>query len=354
MNTQRALVPEYRDPRTLAASARRSFVRACVAIDRHARNSSEGLPEEILRRHWRDDDAVRVLKAVSSPMDTSGFWQAQNTVVLPALAPASASAQLMRRGRTISLTGVHTVKIPYIGSSGRPATVPFVGEGQPASVVDLATSALTLGPVHKLMIAASLTEELQAASNESAEMIIGEALSIATTQQVDGALFSANAATASSPAGILAGLTPLTSTAAAGATGVAADLGKLAQAISAAGIDPSNMIVIASANNAVQIKVLSSPKFTNEVLTSVAIPDGTIVAVAAEGFVTAYGSDAVTVETTKDGAWHFDDSAPVAVVAGVPTRSLYQQALLGLKIRGACTWLVHPGAVASMTGCDWV
>jgi hypothetical protein len=55
----------------------------------------------------------RVLKAIISPTDTSTFWAAQPFVILPVLVPASAASRLMTAGRTISLAGVQTVKVPY-------------------------------------------------------------------------------------------------------------------------------------------------------------------------------------------------------------------------------------------------
>jgi len=38
---------------------------------------------------------------------------------------------------------------------------------------------------------------------------------------------------------------------------------------------------------------------------------------------------------------------------GVPTRSLFQTAGIGLKVRGKVAWVVHPGAVQYMTGANW-
>jgi hypothetical protein len=133
-----------------------------------------------------------VLRAISTPTGQQDFWQAQPSVILPTLAPSAAATRLMDRGRTISLAGVNTVRVPYIGASGRPPSVPLVGESQPAPNVNMITSSLVLGPVRKLLITTSLTVELEMAIGQTAEQIMSEALNIATTQQVDAALFSAN------------------------------------------------------------------------------------------------------------------------------------------------------------------
>jgi hypothetical protein len=346
-------IPLRPDVRAAHHVATRSFNRACVALVKSALNrGGEGYATDVLRREWRDDDAERVLKAVSSPTDTSAFWQASPSVILPALAPAAAATRLMQAGKALSLAGVNTVRIPYIGASGRPQE-PWVAEGAPGPVVQLVTSSLTLGPTHKFLIFTSLTEELQLASAATAEAVISETLSIAVAQSLDGALFSTAAGTSSSPPGILNGLTAIVSGGGTGAAGLAADIAKLAAAIASAGINAETMILITDAASAAKIKILASPKFDNEVWTSVNIPAGEVIAVVPEGFYTAYGASQVTVEISKQSTLHFDSTAPLPVVQGVPTRSLYQQGFLGLKARALATWLVHPGAVAYLTGAAW-
>ena len=349
-------IPFRPDPGAVRAAARGSFVRAVAAMALAKTNKSAGYPAEVLKRHWRDDDAERVLKAISSPTDTSSFLGTQSATILPALAPASASARLMRRGKTIDLSGVQTVKLPFISASGRPASVPWIAEGAPAHVVMMTTNALTLGPVHKLMVIATLTQELANAS--AAEQIIGDALSIATTQSLDVALFSNVAATAISPPGILNGLANLTSSGGTGVEGVADDVAKLAKSIANAGIDPSDMVLITNAEMAVKLEILSSPKFDNDVLTSVTIPDGWLIGIAPAGFVSAYGADAVSVEVSTVTTLHSEDTTPLPIIGdtgtpAAPSHSLYQQSHLALKVRGQCTWLTHPGSVSAMTACAW-
>jgi hypothetical protein len=103
---------------------------------------------------------------------------------------------------------------------------------------------------------------------------------------------------------------------------------------------------------------LASPKFDAEVASSIAIPDGTVIAAVPEGFAVAYGSGAVSVETSNVATLHSDDLAPLAIIGAdgtmaAPSRSMFQQSHIGLKVRAAATWLVHPGAAATMSGCEW-
>jgi hypothetical protein len=321
-----------------------------------------GYPDEILRKHWKDDDeSARVLRAVSSPTDTASFWSATPNRVLPALAPASAASKLMQLGHTISLDGLHSVKIPMIPASGRPSAPMWVAEGSPGPVYNMITSSQTLGPTKKLLIFAMLSEELEAASAGTATLIIQEALAIATTQQLDASLFSNSAPTTAAPAGLLYNVTPLTPTSTAGATSadkMATDIAALTGVMSNAGIDPSNVILICNAAQATKIEILASPKFQEKVFTSVAVPAGTIIAVEPSGFWTAYGAEQVTVEASRGALLHAEDTTPAPIVGtggqvAAPTRSLYQTGALGLKVRGKATWQVWPGAVQYMSGVNW-
>jgi len=82
------------------------------------------------------------------------------------------------------------------------------------------------------------------ASASNAEKIIADALTISVAQSLDAALFSANAATASTPAGILNGVTAIPSAAKTGAEGVADDLALITGAIGAAGINPDDAVLL--------------------------------------------------------------------------------------------------------------
>ena len=235
--------------------------------------------------------------------------------------------------------------------------MPFVSEGSPGSVVDLTISATVLGPTNKLLIFSALTREMAQASAENAETIIGDALAVSAAQSLDAALFSANAATPSAPAGLLHGLAPIASAATTGAAGVADDLGSLAGAIGAAGINPDDMVIITTPSLAVKIRVLSSPKFTNTVLSSSSLAAGTVIAIVPQGLATGYDGS-VTVEASTEATVHFEATTPLPIVddAGVmaaPVLNAFQTDMTILKIRGDVAWVTHPGAIAEVTGAAW-
>jgi HK97 family phage major capsid protein len=251
-----------------------------------SRGPQRPAPETILRTYWKDDALAQlILRAATSPTKTSDFPQQVLTRVLPTLAPKAASSRLFGLAQTIDLTGVATVTLPYIGASGRPNAV-FVAEGSPGPVVNLITSAVTLGPAKKLLVLASLTNEVRDASGGTAEQIISDALTAAIEQSMDALLFSTSAATAAAPAGILAGLTPIDAATGGGAEAIATDVGHLAEAIGKAGINPDTMVVITTPYLATKARsmLVEAP----EIFSSPYLPDGQVVGIVPEGLATGY------------------------------------------------------------------
>jgi hypothetical protein len=264
-------------------------------------------------------------------------------------------------GAQIDLAGISSVKLPWIGYTGRPATPMFVAEGQPAPVPNLATSAAILGPVCKVLILAGISGELQSASAETAERVIAEALAISVEQSQDAKLFSTDAAVAgTSPAGLLNGLTPLTSTGSTGgAAAVADDLGLLAKTISQHGIGIDDLIFVTTASIATKIRTLAGPFFQDVVMSSAAIPDGQIIAIVPQALATGY-SGQVQVETSITAPLHFESATPLPIatvgtpnVVAAPVHSAFQEYLILVKVRGRMAWTVQPNAVAYMTGVAW-
>jgi hypothetical protein len=350
-----APIPLRPDRDALARAERRSFIRAATALVLGNRPGAPH-PEQIVKT-WADDAmAGRILRSAMSPTSTADYPQLQTTAVLPMLAPSSASARLLAAASSLDLAGVATIRLPFIGATGRPA-VPFVAEGSPGPVVDLALSATVLGPARKLLIQSALTRETQEASAQTAERIIGDALAVAAEQQLDAALLGSAAASAIAPAGILHSVTAIPSAGKTGAEGVADDLALLAGAIGAAGINPDDLIVITTPSLAMKIKILASPKFNNLVLSSAVLAAGVVIGVVPQGLATGYSGNA-SIERSDVGAVHFEDTAPLDIVGSggtpaFPVKSAFQLDMLLLKVRGWCAWVVHPGAVAEVTGAVW-
>jgi hypothetical protein len=351
-------IPLRPDIHALRASERRSFNRACTAmamsVGRNARPA-----DEILKSLWPDDSsAARILKAASNPTSTTSFPGVQSVTVLPMLAPAAASMRVLSLGHQLDLAGINTIRIPYIGATGRPQLV-FVAEASPAPVISLNMAAGTLGPTRKILVQAAVTAETQQASADTATTIVGQALSVAAEEAIDAALFGSAAATEEAPAGLLNGVAPIASAATQGVQGVADDLALLTESIANAGINPDGMVIVTTAPLAVKLKVLASPKFTNEVLSSASIPDGAVIALVPQALAVGY-SDPISVQSSREVLIHMEDTSPLPIASpgtpptvAAPSMSAFQQDLLVLKVRARCAWTIQPGAIAHVTGANW-
>jgi hypothetical protein len=350
----RSPIPLRPDVGAIARSERRSFVRACTALMLGTR---QGVHPRALVKSWDDARAELILRAASDPTSTTNAAALglQTTRVLPMLAPASASARLLAMATSLDLSGINSIRLPFIGFAGRPP-VPFVVEGDPGSVVDLVVSSTVLGPTKKLLILSALTREMAEASASNAEVIIGDALALSAEQSLDTALFSNAAATPSTPAGILNGLTPITAATGGGVTAMAADLAALAGAIGAAGINPDDAVFITTPALATKVRVLASPKFQNTVLSSSSLAAGVVIAIVPRGLATGYDGG-VTVEASREAVVNMN-TVPAPIVSGsgvvaAPTVSAWQSDETILKIRGNVAWAIQPGAIAEVTGAAW-
>jgi hypothetical protein len=314
-----------------------------------------------LRDNFGDDDGARqVLKAASSPLTTSNYAAIQSTKFVEMLAPDCAAAKLLALGYKFDLSGINSIKLPFIGGGGRPAKPAFIAEGQPAPAPNLATSGAILGPTCKVLIQSVISGELQSASAEAAQEIVGMALSISTAQSLDNALFSSTAAVPGvSPAGILNGITPILSGGATGLAGCAADLGGLAQAIGAAGISIDDMVIVTTPALATKVRIYAGPRFDDRVFSSAYVQSGQLIGIVPQGLASGYQGQ-VSLETSLAATIVTDDTSPPQIgtpgspnVVAAPTLSAFQAYLVVVMVRARMAWTVQPGAVALVTGANW-
>ena len=184
----------------------------------------------------------------------------------------------------------------------------------------------------------------------------------AATKSVDAAVFSTRAADATHPGGLLAGVSALTATTpgASDLEAAATDVAALAAEIASAGIDPTDMVLVAAWPQAVKLKLLSGPNFNNAILGTNALADGTIVGIAPAGIAVGDPGTPPEVEVSKEAAVHFEDTSPQPIsiagspnVVSAPVRSAFQQNLLVVRVRARCAWASLPGSVQFMTGVGW-
>jgi hypothetical protein len=345
---QRPLVPE--DLRRGGRPGDAIF-RAAVAhfVSRQSRDCG---PEQIAERLWSDDV---VTKAATAPATTTTSGWATPLVAaavadaVVGLAPLSGAAELIRRGLRVSLNG-GSITVPRRLMVAADAGG-FVGEGEPLQVRNLSvTGGPTLNPF-KLGVITAFTNELAKRSVSDIEAVVKQMLSEASALVLDSAIFSTTAASAIRPAGILVGLTPLTATTGGGETAMNEDLAALAAAVAPVG---GPVLFIAAPKQAAAISLRYGADASKSLATSSALADGTVVAVATAGFVSAFGSEP-EFQTSEEVLLHMEDSAPAAIgttgtpaVVAAPSLSMFQVNCTAVKMILRASWGLRAANAAAM------
>jgi HK97 family phage major capsid protein len=315
--------------------------------------------ERAARQLFNSDDALLVTRAAVSPATTTTTgWAAELAGqmvwdVLQSITSLSAAASLIGEGQRVSLDGITTLKVP--GRQVNPAApgATWIAEGLPSPVrVQAVFAGPTLTP-HKLLSISTFTGEQARSSN--IEQFVRAALSESLALALDLKMFSADAATAAAPAGLLNGVTPIAATPASGnntANVIAvADVAALVKALAASG-GGLNPVFIASPAQAVVLKVFTGP-LDAPIFPSAGVPDRTLIAVESESIVSGFGSTP-TFDMSEGSILHEEDTSPGAVVANAPTRSLFQTDAIGLKATLKGAWAMRvPQHVQFVTATNW-
>jgi hypothetical protein len=329
--------------RTISALVRSAIATAHNTYDRAIR-----IPD-YARKTWGSEAAREVglmLRAASAPAvttqsDWAGLFAQATVTFLSSLAPASAGAELLGRGLQLRFEGAGAISLPLM-SAGQAA---FVGQAAPIPIVQYATTpGLKLEP-HKLALGATLTYEML--NTPSAEDAVRAALTESAAQGLDAVLFSASAATADQPAGLLNGITATTpSTQTIASEAMVADLATLGGAIGR--VAANNLVIVAAPEQAVSIN-LRLPQLPYDVLASKALAAGTVIAVATNAIVSAF-ENVPRIESSREVAQAMDDTAP----GTQPTTSVFQTDNIALRLILPASWgLRASGAIAFMTGVAW-
>src|SRR5262249_22917512 len=265
-------------------------------------------------------------------------------VFLAALRGISAGARLLTDGLQVRFNGHGTIALPTIaqGQAG------FVGQGKPIPVAQFSSSAgVTLTP-HKLPLISTLTREMVESSN--AEAIIRAVLSESAAVGLDQALFSANAATADAPAGLLYGISPLTaSTGGTGANKTDAlldDLKTLTAALAPVS-GGSAIVFVVNPVDAVSLAYRLVQPLTDVVLSSAAVPARTIIGIATNALASGY-DPVPTIEASREAELHMSDT-PSDVGTAAPTMTMFQGDKLALKMKMPVSW-----ALRDSRGLAWI
>ena len=331
MTTQRPipLRPDFRDrPSTHLFRAAAAHVHAFA---------TRSTPEAAVKALFGKDAPTEiVLRAAADPAGISdATWAgalAQQVVddAIASIAVLSASAVLIDRGIKVDFGGYASIRI-----SGRifdPNNAgAWVGEGQPIPARNLAVTGAVLSP-RKLAVLTTFTREIAESSN--VEAVARAAISESTALALDAAMFATDPDDGIKPAGLLHGVAPLVATAGGGAAALAGDVGNLLAALAAngAGIAP---VFIAAPQQVGALKVWAGPKFDYPLLASAVLAAGTVIAIEASAFASAF-SPIPEFSSCVQGVLH-EDTVPLHIVDGSGTpapgvRSLWQTDTVALRM----------------------
>jgi hypothetical protein len=350
---RRPLVPEDRNgyAREVALGA---FVRACIATSLAALDKTTTAPA-VARKRWEEDRGglvEMILRAAVSPTTIASAPAIAHVgmSLLAALVPQSAGADLLVRAIALDFAGQAQISVPGISLPN----ADFVAEGAPiAATIALTNAGATLTP-HKLAAIVSLTGEM--VRNSAAEPLVRQVLIESAGPAVDKQMFSANAAGAG-PAGLLFGIAALTPAASGEkAQIIIDDLQTLATAIAPVAGN-GQIILIASPDVAVALKLRLYGTDMWPTLTSATLAPKTLIALAANAIVSAV-EGAPVIEATQE-AEYVRDSVPQEIVnsggvVGTSIGSLFQSDAVGLRLRWPLSWALRSSnALAWMTGVNW-
>jgi HK97 family phage major capsid protein len=244
---------------------------------------------QVAERLYGKEVGATITKAAVAPADTAtSAWAGAlvPTIVGPflrSLTPKSAAAQLIELGTVFDLRR-GSISLPNLSTEFPNGA--WVQESGPAPVLRGTFAATTLTP-KKLMVLSALTNELAERSAEDAERIISDLLTDAVSRELDATMFSADAATATAPAGLLNGIAATAGTAGGGQTAMATDLRALTAAVATAG-GGAKLVVIASPAQAMSLQVLGGGGFTTPIIVAPTLPAGTVIVLDAGAFVSGF------------------------------------------------------------------
>ena len=316
------------------------------------------LPEaavDFSRRAWPRDAATELVlstRGAVTPTTTAASAIAATSVggFLASLR-TSASGKLINAGTRIPISNVSSITLPGIATY---PTVPFVEEGAPAPVGQAIFNAATLGPLFRMSIILSASEELNQVAVVAIESLFADLLRESADRALDAALFADTAASSARPAGLLDGLVTLVPTSGGGVAALAGDVQKLVDELVAAGAGDAPMLFM-SPGRVAKAKVLV-PGVDIPIVASPTIAGTRIIAVDAGAFVFGFSNE-VDIRVGREAVLHMESENPQAIgVSGsttLPIRSMWQTNSIAMMLNLRCSWALRAPAVSFIDSPTW-
>ena len=235
----------------------------------------------------RDNVTLEILRrSATTPATTSTTGWATELAriaifdLVQSATSVSAAAELIERGLKLNIDGIAEFRVPgrVVNAAGAGQ---WVAEGAPAPARQLVFSNTAVLQPRKLSVLIVFTFEQVTSSN--IEEITKQTLEEAVGFALDQKMFSADAASASAPAGLFASVTPITAATGGGTTAMMTDLSKLLGALAASGGGKSAVVVAAQAQ-ANTLKLTAGPQFNVPIIASTGLAAGTVAVIESASF----------------------------------------------------------------------
>jgi len=379
-----SLVPSSDPSRPFAAPAKKiqphEYLIRAAAVNLLAHVSHKTVDQVLAERYPDEITGVVVRTAINPATTVFPTWAAElvETAVadfINLLMPASLYAPLSARGSRFTFDRAGVIKIPARSASPTIAGA-FVGEGAAIPVKRAGLTSVSLTP-KKLGVISHFTRELAQHSTPSIEAIIRQAMAEDTAATVDSLLIDTQVATTIRPAGLRAGVSGTTPSAAAPNLAMIADLKALIGVLTAANggrdvvimINPAQGLALSFVQTTTGDFMFSGPGDAGQrlgvtFLQSTTVPAGMVIAVDAADFASAAG-DSPEFDVSDQATIHEEDVAPLPIVGGTvqppvigsiaaPVRSLWQTASIGVRMLLDMNWAMRrTGMVAWMSPVVW-
>ena len=336
---------------------------------------------KIAEDRYKDDPSIAaILKGdVLGGATVSGNWAAN--LVGEETSAFADFVEFLRPMTIIGKFGVGNVpslrtvpfRVPLIGQTGGGSGY-WVGEGKPKPLTSFSFDRSTLEPL-KVANIAVVTMELLRDSSPSADLILRDSLARALQERLDTDFIDPNksASAGVSPASILNGISPITSTGNAAAD-IREDIRLLFAAFIAANNAPTSGVWIMAATTALALSLMQNPLGQSE-FTGISMNGGTLfgLPVIVSEYVTAVtagsnvalvnasdiylGDDGgVQVDVSREASLQMLDNPTNNVTTLTPTNmvSLWQTNSVGFRAERTINWARRrASAVAWLDGVNW-
>jgi hypothetical protein len=307
--------------------------------ERYPRSYGAGLAKKELELQ-RVDDPVQRRKALVPIGSTTDPNFAGNLVGVDAL--LGAFIELVHAQSLLGrIPGARQMpfnaKVP-IETSG--AIYQWVAEGAPKPMSAMNFGAGTVLTPTKSAACLVFTQEFIRGISEQTADSLRRTLSAGLVAFSDGWLLSTNVASPAAPGGLLAGVTPVTSTG-----NLAADLTALITAFFAARPHAAAATFIASPAKAHAMAGITTGVSSSGVPLPVLVsPAAGSNIVLLDGDALVYAGGTVTIDIAREASVQMND-APIVPDATTTFRSLWQENLVGFLVESTASWAIAPGAI---------